>query len=242
MRRFGLIGRSLKHSFSPRYFSEKFFREGIQDCSYEGFPLPDLNNFEQWLKECGLVGFNVTIPYKEEVIPYLHELDAAARDIGAVNCVHIKNGRTKGYNTDVIGIQESFNRMGTDLRNILLLGTGGAAKAVRYVAEKREMRIIQVGRDATKADLTFDRVTSQLIQESDVIVNTTPLGTFPDVEQFPPLPYAYLGPKNWLFDLVYNPEKTAFLRYGTARGARTMNGMTMLIAQAEASWGIWNPR
>ena len=171
---------------------------------------------------------------------WLDTLQAEAGEIGAVNCVLRQEDRLIGYNTDIQGIEHSLDLMGQKFGYAVILGTGGASKAVRYVLEKRGIQLLQVGRDPVRSDVLFNDLGLADILEADLLVNCTPLGTFPEVDGFPPVPYDAIHEGQWLFDLVYNPEQTKFLKYGGARGARTLNGLPMLIAQAEASWNIWN--
>ncbi len=226
MRHFGLIGRKLDHSWSAKYFSAKFAAEGI-DADYQLF---ELENAAQ-AKNLPLDGYNVTIPYKTIILPYLEELDPIAAEINAVNVV--KNG--KGYNTDWIGfkqsLQEVLEAQDIDVSNALILGQGGAAKALCYA-----LRLMNI---ATKTVNAREKIELD-IRQFDLIVNATPLGMWPNVETFPDLDYSMLGQKQVLFDCVYNPEETEFLRRGKAQGAITVNGKRMLIIQAEESWKIFN--
>ena len=244
MRQLGLIGYPLSHSFSKRYFSEKFEREGILGYSYDLFPLERIEDIRGLLDEHpDLVGLNVTIPYKTAVIPYLDAIDDEARAVGAVNCIRIEGGKLKGYNTDVYGFERTMRRFidcPTNGIAAMILGTGGAAKAVKYVLDKLEMVYIQVGRKEEKGVFSYERITGSLVEDFRLIINTTPLGMFPHVDGFPPLPYGSVGHFHCFYDLVYNPEETAFMRLGKARGARVMNGLGMLHLQADRAWEIWN--
>ncbi len=243
MRRFGLIGRSLGHSASAAYFSEKFRREGLGDCAYALYELPAIEALPQLLAETPeIVGFNVTIPYKRAVIPFLDELSFDARMIGAVNCVRREpDGRLTGHNTDIIGLRASLDELWDDdlPAQALVLGTGGASQAVQYALAERGIPFALVSRDAAKGHYTYDNLPCEFVEQSSLIVNATPVGTFPDVEVAPRIPYAYLTPAHRLLDLVYNPPLTQFLAYGQQRGARIMNGEKMFRAQAEAAWRIW---
>lgn len=236
LQRYGLIGHPLGHSFSKTYFTEKFEREGIDAC-YENFDLKDLNLLSSLLQQHpDLCGFNVTIPYKEAILPYLDELDPAAREVGAVNTVKVLNNRRLiGYNTDIIGINSSLSNP----HSALLLGTGGASKAVQYVLRKHHIPYHLVSRNPEKSDLTYQNLTPEIIQSHLLIINATPVGMAPHCEEAPLIPYEAITQKHILFDLIYNPEETLFLRYGREQGAKTINGLTMLHAQAEASWEIW---
>lgn len=246
MRKFGLIGFPLSHSFSPDYFNNKFKQLGI-DASYQAFPLKNiaelstvLNNYKE------LEGLNVTIPYKESVIPLLHELSDEAQKIGAVNCIKIYNKNTqlflKGFNTDAIGFEKSLKPL---LKNhhthALVLGNGGAAKAVIYVLKKLNILFKLVVRNASKKnEITYSELNKEIIQNHPLIINTTPLGTFPDVEKYPEIGYEHMTESHLLYDLIYNPEESVFLKKGKIQGAQIKNGYEMLLLQAEASWDIWN--
>lgn len=239
MRLFGLIGKPLGHSLSATFFNEKFAREGI-DARYRPFELDCIEDIATLPAE--IEGFNVTIPYKQTVIPYLDELSPEARAIGAVNCVVCRNGRRTGHNTDIIGIRESLDALfaGETAESALILGTGGASAAVQYVLAERDIPYLTVSRNPLRGNLTYDGLDAELIKESRLIINTTPAGMFPDTESAPQLPYDALDSRHLLFDLVYNPRLTRFLRSGREAGAAVADGMTMFTAQAEASWRIWN--
>lgn len=231
-----MIGFPLGHSLSATYFAEKFEREGI-DAEYS--PLP-IERAEEVLPHCTeLAGFNVTIPHKQAIMPYLAAISDEARAIGAVNCVKVTNEGLVGYNTDVIGIRKSLEGIALKGAKAVVLGTGGASKAVQYVLREGGAEVAVVSRSKGSADLTYADLTAELIAECDIIVNTTPLGMFPNIDNAPELPYAALSIKHVLFDCVYNPQRTKFLRLGAEQGARTIDGLTMFYAQAEASWQIW---
>ena len=237
MKHFALIGYPLGHSLSATHFAEKFAREGI-DAEYS--PLP-IECAEEVLPHCDkLSGFNVTIPHKQAIMPHLAEISDEARAIGAVNCVKVTTEGLIGYNTDVIGIRESLNGVALKGAKAIVLGTGGASKAVQYVLREGGAEVAVVSRTKGSADLTYEDLSAEFIAECDIIVNTTPLGMFPNVDNAPELPYSALSAKHTLFDCVYNPRITRFLQLGADQGARTIDGMTMFIAQAEASWQIWN--
>lgn len=249
MQRYGLIGRALSHSFSKEHFTEKFRREGLADCRYDLFELPVIGDLSGLLADTpDLRGFNVTIPYKESVIPYLSGLDPLAAAVGAVNTVAIRDGKLTGHNTDVHGFRSlvapalaGLQEPGSDIRpRALVLGSGGASRAVAYVLREAGIRFRVVSRDRARGELTWDMVDRTVISVCRLIINTTPLGMFPDVESAPSLPYEALTPKHVLIDLVYNPERTRFLKHGEEMGARTIGGLGMLREQAEAAWGIWN--
>ncbi len=249
MQRYGLIGRALAHSFSREYFTRKFDREGLADHRYDLFELPGIDALPGLVSETpDLRGFNVTIPYKESIIPFLHGLDPLAAAVGAVNTVAVQGGRLLGHNTDVHGFHalvdpllESLCDPGSDIRpRALVLGSGGASRAVAYVLREAGIRFRVVSRDRSRGELTWDMVDRTVISVCRLIINTTPLGMYPDVDGAPPLPYEALTPKHVLIDLVYNPERTRFLKHGEEMGARTVSGLGMLRAQAEAAWGIWS--
>ena len=241
-RLFGLIGYPLGHSFSERYFAEKFASQCIKEVEYRNFPLEKIDQLPRLLGEHpDLCGFNVTIPYKEQIIPYLDKLDEEAARIGAVNCVRIDNGKLMGYNADVYGFEQSLlTLIGSNRPATLILGSGGASKAVRYVLERLGMPYKEVSRTKRQDNLTYGELSRSVMESHRLIVNTTPLGTFPDTESAPDIPYELLGATHFLFDLVYNPPLTRFLSLGQTRGAAIKNGYDMLVGQAEKSWEIWN--
>ncbi|MBE6199217.1 MAG: shikimate dehydrogenase [Rikenellaceae bacterium] len=243
MRRFGLIGKKLGHSFSARYFAEKFEREGLQDCDYSLYELPEIECVKEFMLKPNLVGFNVTIPYKQQVIPYLDDLHPQAAEVGAVNCVQIlPDGRKIGYNTDVDGVRVSLNKLlgGDKVESALILGTGGAAQAVDYVLRERGIELKVVSRDKSRGDLAYDDLTQDVLSAHRLIINASPVGMFPACDDAPAIPYAMLSGSHYLFDLVYNPLVTRFMELGAAQGAKTLSGIDMLYAQAESAWRIWN--
>ena len=231
---FGLIGHPLSHSFSKTYFTEKFEREGL-DCEYENYDIDDI----ALVRDVDLSGFNVTSPYKEAIIPYLDEFDPIAAEVGAVNTVKVlPDGRLIGFNTDVIGFAETV--FGAELqKTALILGTGGASKAVQYALRQLGILYSIVSRSTSKGDYHYEELTPEIIQSHLLIVNATPVGMAPNINEAPNLPYDAITPQHTLIDLIYNPEETLFLRNGKEHGATTINGLTMLHAQAEASWEIW---
>lgn len=245
MRRYGLIGLKLGHSFSARYFAEKFQREGLsQECVYDLYELPSIECVEDFIRNTpSLKGFNVTIPYKQQIIPYLDSLSREAQDVGAVNCVKIaSDGSTTGYNTDVDGIRFSLDKLlqGQSVDAALLLGTGGASKAVQYVLAERNIRCSVVSRKRSKGDFTYDELSQDVIASYSLIINSSPVGMYPAVDDAPAIPYHHLTPHHYLFDLVYNPTTTQFMVRGAQYGAHTLSGLDMLYAQAEAAWAIWD--
>jgi shikimate dehydrogenase len=252
MRLFGLIGYPLGHSFSKKYFTQKFEDEGITNCRYELFPLERIDELPALLKtHPDLCGLNVTIPYKEQVLPYLDERGDTAL-VGACNCIHIRDGKLWGYNTDTIGFWASFApRLRPGDHHALILGTGGASKAVTYALGKAGIAFRYVSRHPSAGagagayppeglTLGYADITPGLLDTYTVLINCSPVGTYPNVEEAPALPYETLTAKHYLFDLVYNPAKTRFLLEGEARGAVVQNGYDMLRIQAEEGWKIWN--
>jgi shikimate dehydrogenase len=243
---YGLVGYPLSHSFSKKYFSEKFAREGLADCHYELFELPDPAHFPAlWAEHPDLVGLNVTIPHKQAFFSYLDSLDESARNVGAVNVVRRQpDGTLRGFNSDLYGFRKSLEDWEAFRKNrpdgALILGYGGAARAVEAALRELGIPFKIVSRDAAKGDLTYADLSPDVLQGHRLLVNTTPLGTYPNVEARPDLSYDHLTDRHLLYDLVYNPAETRFLREGAARGAATHNGYRMLELQAERSWAIWN--
>ncbi len=244
MKIYGLIGRSLGHSFSEKYFSEKFKKENISDCQYRNFEIIDLQKGISVLKSNpALKGLNVTIPYKTDILSYLDEMSDECRKINACNCVKIEEGKWIGYNTDVTGFEKSFiPHLIADHKKALILGTGGASNAVAFVLEKSGINFLKVSRKKNQlpAFISYDDITSATMAEYQIVINTTPLGTFPNVNECPPLPYESVTRRHYFFDLVYNPSKTLFLALAEKNGAIIENGSKMLAIQAEESWKIWN--
>ena len=242
MRLFGLIGKPLTHSFSKGYFTNFFQQNGIADCRYENFELDQIQSFTELVKsQSQLAGLNVTIPYKEAVLPFLHFQDDVVRAIGACNCIKVSNGQLYGFNTDVIGFRESLSsRLKPHHTRALILGTGGAAKAVAYALGQLAIKYQIVSRKEQEGLLNYETLNEKLLIAHTLIVNTTPLGMYPQIDTFPPIDYSRLTSDHLLFDLVYNPERTAFLEKGSQFGADVMNGHEMLLIQAKESWRIWN--
>ena len=243
MNTYGLLGYPLGHSFSRKFFTEKFAREGI-DAEYINFELPSLDGYRELLRaHPNLRGHNVTIPYKQQIIPFLHQLSPEAAAIGAVNVVKVTaEGRLIGYNSDVIGFTQSIRPLlQPHHKRALILGTGGASKAIYYgLKEKLGMEeILFVSRRPAPSVLTYTALTPSLINDYPVIINCTPCGMYPQVDESPNLPYEAMTPRNLLYDLVYNPETTRFMQRGAARGAVVKNGLEMLVLQAKASWAFW---
>ncbi len=242
MKRFGVIGYPLSHSFSPGYFREKFKKEGIKDCSYDAYPLETIDRLPSLIQNTpGLKGLNVTIPYKQSVYKYLDDSTAIPPGLNSCNTISIQQGKLYGFNTDIIGFELSFKKkLKPYHKAALVLGNGGAAAAVCFVLETLGISFKIVSRALHKGSTyTYADLNASIIEENQVIVNTTPLGMFPNVDDYPPLPYEFISSGHYLFDLIYNPEKTIFLQKGEQHGALVQNGMEMLILQAEESWRIW---
>jgi shikimate dehydrogenase len=243
MRKFGLIGFPLGHSFSEKYFREKFQQASIKDCLYSNYELAMISDLPEILRDRELEGLNVTIPYKESVIPFLHKKDPVVEEIAACNCIRIQKGRLTGYNTDVYGFEESLSeKLTVTDKRALILGTGGSSKAVAWVLKKKGIQFLFVSREKTGTvnRISYEDLSRDILQAHSLIINTTPLGMVPKTNDYPPIPYEWIGPEHYLFDLVYNPAKTLYLEKGELAGARTKNGTDMLAIQAEASWAIWN--
>lgn len=244
MKKFGIIGFPLGHSFSPGYFNEKFQNEGI-DAVYERHELPSITEFPALVASVPeLVGLNVTIPYKEKVMEYLDVVSPEARAIGAVNVIKVEHNGSKvelkGYNSDVIGFSRSIEPfIEPHHKKALILGTGGASKAVNYALCNLGLETVFVSRSAKDGTIQYEDVTAELLKEYEVVVNCTPCGMAPHFDECPNIPYEALGPNNLLYDLIYNPDETLFLRNGRQNGAITKNGLEMLLLQAEAGWEIW---
>ncbi|HEX7755908.1 MAG TPA: shikimate dehydrogenase [Niabella sp.] len=242
MRLYGLIGFPLSQSFSKKFFSEKFEREGITDCSYELFEIPSVESLPAVLAQhSDLQGLNVTIPYKQQVLPFLQEIDGEAASIGACNCIKIAEGRLKGYNTDATAFEVTLlEQLQPHHTQALVLGSGGAAKAVQYTLEKLGIAYQLVSRTPGENALSYKALTDAVMDAYPLIINCTPLGSFPKTDGKPDLPYDLITPRHYLYDLVYNPPLSSFLKEGQERGAIIKNGYDMLVGQAELSWNIWN--
>ncbi len=237
MRRFGLIGKSLSHSFSKSYFEKKFKEEKLDNCSYLNFELENLENIRSFIFKNNLNGFNVTIPYKEKIIKHLDSLSLEAKEIGAVNCVSVEQNKLVGHNTDWYGFSKSLiPLLETHHDNALILGTGGASKAIAYALKKLKINYKFVSR---VGQINYQNIDQLLQNRNFIIINTTPLGTFPNENTCPDLPYNLINEDFLLFDLVYNPKKTKFLQLGSQKECKTKNGLEMLSIQAEKSWEIW---
>ncbi len=247
MKTYGVIGYPLEHSYSPEFFTDKFRKEKIEGVKYEAFPLRDISEFPELLKKFPEIrGLNVTIPFKESVIKFLDELDPDAERTGAVNTIcidHMSSGtQLTGYNTDIYGFKIHIQKI-IQSANIkaLIIGSGGASKAVKFVLDSLRIESKTVSRNPSgNNQISYEEITSELLASHQLIVNTTPLGMFPDASGYPQIPYQYLNPDNILYDLVYNPARTNFLKFGENIGAKTFNGESMFVLQAERSWEIWN--
>ena len=262
MKHYGLIGFPLTHSFSKKYFTEKFDKEKIVDCTYELYPLEDINDLNKLLhSNPDLCGLNVTIPHKVNILKQLDWIEHDAKTAGAVNCIRITSEspimaefsgevgikghdfRMEGYNTDIYGFDKSISPLLTsNMDSALILGDGGAARAVKCVLENKGIVYKSVTRKPVKGNFLFEDLTGRDISHYKLIINTTPVGTFPNVDECPPIPYEAITDEHLLFDLIYNPEETLFLKKGAERGAATKNGYEMLVLQAEKAWEIWSSK
>lgn len=242
MKRYGLIGCTLSHSFSKSYFTKKFVENSLPDCVYDNFELNSIEEFPELLTtHRDIRGVNVTIPYKEDILPYLTSMNEVVQKIGACNCIKVEGEKLTGYNTDVVGFRDSLEpKLKQQHTKALILGTGGAAKAIQYVLQQLGIAYQLVSRNKTEATWSYEEVKEEVVAQYPLIINTTPLGMYPKTDAAPAIPYGALTPAHFLFDIVYNPEKTRFLEEGKKRGAQICNGYEMLIGQAEESWRIWS--
>lgn len=239
MTTYGLIGHPLSHSFSPGYFNSKFEKEKI-DAVYKLFDMNDLDMIDEMIHSENPVGLNVTIPYKTKVLNYLHAIDRQAAEVGAVNTIKVQNGMLTGYNTDVYGFIKSLqNWLGINIPPALVLGSGGASKAVTFGLRQLGIPFLLVSRTPHKGNLSYQQIDKQVLTDNQLIINTTPLGMAPDTDSSPKLPFELLCAKNLIYDLVYNPEETLLMKKAKKRGAKVKNGLEMLRLQAEKSWEIW---
>ncbi len=242
-RKFGLIGENISYSFSKKYFSEKFLNNHFHNYEYENYDIENIKEFTEIIdKSKGLVGLNITIPYKESILPFLHKISKNAKKIGAVNCISIsKNKKLRGYNTDFYGFKKSIQPLlKKHHKKALILGTGGASKAVAFALKKLNIEFDFVSRNPSEYEIGYKEINAAIFIEYQIIINTTPLGTFPNISESPKLDYSLFTAKHIAFDLVYNPEESAFLKKAKKSGATTKNGYEMLINQAEKAWLIWN--
>lgn len=252
MRQFGLIGYPLSHSFSQKFFTEKFLQENIVNASYDNFPIPSMESFAGlWKENPNLEGLNVTIPYKKEVIPFLQHSSAVVQEIHACNCIRKINNELYGYNTDVIGFEKSLLPfLKPHHTHALILGTGGASAAVQWVLQKLNIQFQIVSRKANtieantemKSIISYDQLNKSLVEAHTLIINTSPLGMYPNTNEAPPIAYVGITAQHHLYDLVYNPTETLFMKNGLEKGATVQNGLAMLHIQAEESWAIWNAK
>jgi len=246
MKKLGLIGYPVGHSYSKKYFTEKFERENLPEIAYELYPIEKIEYLKSFLKtEPDLIGFNVTVPYKVAVMNYLDEIDDEALTIGSVNTVRIiethQGKKLKGYNTDVYGLEKSLVPLiKPGINKALILGTGGSARAVKFVLRNHEIPYTSVSRQRHGNRIQYEDVAEAIIREHNIIINSTPVGMHPNVEDFPDIPYHHITNRHLLFDLVYNPDETVFLKKGREKGAVTKNGLDMLHLQSEKCWEIWN--
>ena len=241
MKQYGLIGKSLGHSFSKSYFENKFITQHIQNASYSNLPLESIDEFKSLIKKKTFSGLNITIPYKTSIIPFLDELSEEAKSIGAVNTIHFKNDKLIGYNTDYIGFLNAIKPfLKNTMEQALILGTGGASKAVVFALKKIGIKCSCVSRLPNEQQWNYDQLNDLILKHHLLIVNTTPLGTIPNINECPNIPYQYITENHLLVDLVYNPEETLFLKKGRKNLANILNGKSMLIHQAEEAWKIWN--
>lgn len=243
-RLYALIGFPLAHSFSERYFNAKFEKEGIEHTVFKSFSFEHIETINEIIEaHPNLKGFAITIPHKKSILPFLDEVTEEVKLMGACNCVRIEDGKLSGYNTDVVGFELSFKKkLEPHHTKALILGSGGAAAAVEFVLRKLSInyRFVSRNRNEEKGVLSYEDLTKEILEDYTVIINTTPLGTFPKVDEAPTIPYALLTSRHYLFDLVYNPAETKFLRLGKEQGASVENGYEMLVLQAEENWNIWN--
>lgn len=236
--KFGLIGRNISYSFSKRYFEQKFQKLFLKNHSYEIFDVQNINQVPEVLKSENIKGINVTIPYKEQIIPFIDELSEEAKEIGAINCIMVKNGKTKGFNTDTFGFEKTLLlHKKTNHNSALILGNGGAAKAVKYVLKKHNIPFITVARNL---EINFENISENLVKENLIIIQCTPVGTFPNTDDTLEFPFEYITENHLVIDLIYNPTVSKFLKKSAEKGAKTINGYFMLEQQAEKAWEIWN--
>lgn len=237
-KRLGIIGRNISYSFSKKYFEDKFQRLMLKNYTYDLFDLQDLSEIEKVFNTPNIIGFNVTIPFKEKILPYLDELSDEAEKMGAVNCIVIKNNHKKGYNTDAVGFEKTLLVHRKEKhQSALILGDGGAAKAVQYVLNKYDIPYKTVSR---KSDLNFENLSKEMVAENLLIIQTTPVGTFPNIDDCLNFPFDGISKNHLIIDLIYNPNYTAFIKKASEKGAKTVNGFYMLEQQAEKNWEIWN--
>ena len=238
---FGLIGKDISYSFSKKFFTQKFINEGLNNCSYENYDISSISKLLEVINDTKIKGLNVTIPYKESVIELLNHIDPIAKKIGAVNTIKIdKQNKLSGYNTDYIGFKQSLESNISNQKRALILGTGGASKAIVYALKTLNIKTLLVSRKNREECITYEDVSNQIIKDHTIIINCTPLGTYPNIEECPKIPYEYITDRHLCYDLIYNPIKTKFLILSEKKGASIINGNEMLENQAMESWKIWN--
>ena len=239
--KFGLIGKDISYSFSKKFFSRKFINEGLNNCSYENYDISSISELLEVINDTKIKGLNVTIPYKESVIELLNHIDPIAKKIGAVNTIKIdKQNKLLGYNTDYIGFKQSLESNISNQKRALVLGTGGASKAIVYALKTLNIKTLLVSRKKREESITYEDISNQIIKDHTIIINCTPLGTYPNIEECPKIPYQYITERHLCYDLIYNPIKTKFLILSEKEGASIINGNEMLKNQAIESWKIWN--
>ena len=240
-RKYGLIGKNINYSFSKKYFNDKFLKENITNCSYENYDLQSIKDFKNIIKDDAIKGLNVTIPYKEEIIELVNKIDPIAKKIGAINTIKIHDKDIiEGYNTDYIGFVMSLKNIISNQKKALVLGTGGASKAIIFGLSSIGIESTIVSRNKREGVISYSELNKKVIEENTIIINCTPLGTFPEVQECPKIPFEFLSSNHICYDLIYNPEKTKFLLESEKMGATIINGKKMLENQANESWKIWN--
>ena len=240
-RKYGLIGKNINYSFSKKYFNDKFLKENITNCSYENYDLQSVKDFKKIIKDNAIKGFNVTIPYKEEIMEFINKIDPIAKKIGAINTIKIHNKNIiEGYNTDYIGFVISLKNLISNQKKALVLGTGGASKAIIFGLSSIGIESTIVSRNKREGVISYSELNKKVIEENTIIINCTPLGTFPETQKCPKIPFEFLSSNHICYDLIYNPEKTKFLLESEKMGATIINGKKMLENQAMESWKIWN--
>ena len=239
--KYGLLGKDISYSFSKKFFTRKFINEGLNNCSYENYDINSISELLEVINDTKIKGLNVTIPYKESVIELLNHIDPIAKKIGAVNTIKIdKQNKLLGYNTDYIGFKQSLESNISNQKRALILGTGGASKAIVYALKTLNIKTLHVSRKKREESITYEDISNQIIKDHTIIINCTPLGTYPNIEECPKIPYQYITERHLCYDLIYNPIKTKFLILSEKEGASIINGNKMLENQAIESWKIWN--